>query len=270
MSYKLKPGLNSCTNEQYHGDKTYMSSSNLKTLLKSAEDFYDEFFLKKRAPTPKSRQNAYDEGSYAHALILEPEVIDDEFAFYPEFRKFGAQWDAFKASNEGKIILSKPQKHRVERWYESYKKLDVAKKLISGGKAEESLAGTLAGVPIKVRADYINEDAGYIADVKTTAYDPTVESFKYVVENLKYDLSAALYRNMFREYYKKDFDFYFIVLGKKDAICHVYKASEETLQRGDMMINEALMKYKKCKETGVWKDTEKFTIESKDYEILEV
>ena len=126
-------------------------------------------------------------------------------------------------------------------------------------------------VPIKVRADYINVDKGYIADVKTTGYGSDVDTFKYVVQNLSYDLSAALYCQMFKQYYNKDFDFYFIVLGKRDIMCEVYKASEDTIKRGELLIIEALNIYKKCLETNDWTNNKKKDIiSSDDYEILEV
>lgn len=268
-TFRLKEGINNCTNEEYHGDKSYLSSSNLKLLLKDLPKFKKEFIdgIKER-----KQVNAFDEGNYAHSLILEPEAIEAEYGFFPGFRKAGKDWETFKTSNAGKILLSKPQKHRVEQWVEAYKKRPEAVNLIQGGYPEHSVAGKLAGVPIKVRADYINPELGYIADVKTTSYSPDVETFKYVVENLKYDLSAALYCKMFEQYYGKKFDFYFIVLGKKDVACEVYKASEETLRTGELQVMESLKIYKNCLETGDWTcQKPKNTVElDGDYEILEV
>ena len=266
--FKLTKGINHCTNEQYHGDNGYLSSSNLKLLLKDPEKFKHEILDGNRV---NKQVNAFDEGNYAHSLILEPHTIPDEYAFFPGFRKMGKDWDEFKLKNSDKIMLSKPQKHRVERWVEAYSKRPEAVSLISGGEAELSVAGDLAGVPVKVRADYINVDKGYIADVKTTAYSPELDSFKYVVNSLNYDLSAALYCKMFGQEFNKKFDFYFIVLGKRDIVCEVYKASEETLRGGELLVMEALSKYKKCKESGIWTTEQSCAIiETGDYEILEV
>lgn len=266
--FKLKPGINDCTNEEYHGDKNYLSSSNLKLLLKDTEKFKTEFI---EGVKERKQVNAFDEGSYAHALILEPHVIEDEFAFYSGFRKSGKAWEEFKRMHDGKIILSKPQKHRVEKWVESYNERSEAISLVSGGVAEQSIVGTLNDVPIKVRADYVNVEKGYIADVKTTAYSPDVDSFKQVIDMFSYDLSAALYCQMFEQYYNKPFDFYFIVLGKKDHICEVYKMSDTTMNKGKLEVSKALKIYKECKEKNDWtNNNKKHIIESKDYEILEV
>lgn len=271
-NYKLKPGINICTNDEYHGDKNYLSSTNLKHLLKDPAEFKRICIDLEKDEVPKSRQNAYDEGSYAHSLILEPEMVEKEYAFFTGFRKHGNDWEAFKNANKGKIILSKPQKHRVESWVESYKGRKIAVDLVKGGEAELSLTGQLNDVNIKVRADYINVDKGYIADVKTTAYSTDVDSFKYVVSQLSYGLSGALYTKMFSQHYGKPFDFYFIVLGKKDGMCEVFKLSEESLQEGYIQINNALKVYKECKKSGIWKsgkDSKAF-ISDDDYEVLYV
>ncbi len=37
---KLKPGINHCTNNEYHAEKDHLSSSNVKDLLKDTEKFY--------------------------------------------------------------------------------------------------------------------------------------------------------------------------------------------------------------------------------------
>ncbi len=265
--FKLVDGINDCTNEDYHSDTSYLSSSSLKLLLKDREKFYREVVCGQRV---NKVSPAFDEGSYAHSLILEPHLVDSEFAFFTGWRKAGADWEKFKEEHTGKVIISKPQKARVEKWVESYKKRPEATQLIKGGLAEHTIAGQLMGVPIKVRADYINVEEGYIADVKTTAYPPDVDTFRLVIDQFSYDLSAGLYSMLFEQYYGKPFDFYFIVLGKKEIRTEVFKASAMTLQKGKAQVVEAIGLYKKCLETGVWTNNTTFdTIES-DYEVLEV
>ena len=265
---KLKGIYKDLSNNDYHSEKLHLSSSNLKLLLKDPMKFYDEKILGNRKNESKA---VFDEGNYAHSLILEPHTIDDEYAFFSGFRKSGKDWQNFKAQHEGKILLSKPQKHRVEKWVASYESLPVATNLISGCDAEYSLFGKLMDVPVKVRADAINIEKGYIADVKTTSYDTDVDSFKYVVDSLRYDLSASLYCQMFEQHYEKPFDFYFIVLGKKDGQCQVYKASEQTLEKGRRDVFKALKFFKEFKKNN-WQIEEKNDIieEDTEYEIQEI
>lgn len=270
MTTKIFKGIyTDLSNEDYHAEKKHLSSSNLKMLLKDPEKFYNEKVLGNRE---NKQVNAFDEGNYAHSLILEPEHIPEEYAFFPGFKKMGNAWKEFKLIHDGnKIMLSKPQKHRVESWVEAYKRREAAVDLIKGSKPEISLFAEFAGVPVKVRADAINIEKGYIADVKTTSYNPEIDSFKSVIDALSYDLSAALYTKVFEQHYGKPFDFYFIVLGKREVVCEVYKASKQTLQDGEMQVKEALLKYKKCIKTGDFTNNKKSVIvESGDYEIREI
>lgn len=269
MSFKLQIGENKCTNSEYHSDTSFISSSGLKLLLKNPEKFYKEVIQGKRINESKA---AYDEGSYAHSLILEPHMIGKEYAFFPGFKKQGKEWEEFKVKNSKKVILSKPQKHRVEQWVDTFRKLPSAVSLIKNGESEKTIASVLKDVPVKARADYANITEGYIVDVKTTSFSPDIDSFKLVIDQLSYDLSASLYTMIFEEFYKKKFDFYFVVLGKKHNQCEVFKVSQETLIRGKSRVLEALVKYKKCKETNIWSNTTKDVkdVGSDLYEILEV
>lgn len=270
MSQKLKKGINEkISNADYHADKRYLSSSSLKSVLKDPEQFYKEHVLQEGE---RKHIPAFDEGTYAHSLILEPETIEEEFAFYPGMRKAGAEWEEFAMANKDKIVLSKPQKMRVESWVRSFHKRPEAVSLVKGGIPEHTIAGEYLDCPIKVRADYINLDKGYIADVKTSSYDTDVDTFKFVINQFSYQLSAALYCKMFEEYYETSFDFYFIVLGKKNLRCEVFRASRDTMAEGLLMVQKAISTYHKCKKTGIWKsEVASYQVDdSSDYEILEV
>lgn len=271
--FQLKPGINKCTNEEYHGDNSYFSSTSVKLLLEDPAKFYTQAIEGKRE---FKHIPAFDEGSYAHALILEPEVIESEFAFYPKLRKAGNAFKEFEAANKGKIILSNGQKMRVESWVEAYERLPAAKELVSGGLPEHTVVGSINNMPLKARADYLNIDRGYIADVKTTSYDTDVDSFRMTIGQFKYQLSAALYCAMFEQYYEKPFDFYFIVLGKRSLDCQVYKMSNKTMMDGKSKLYKAIKTYNKCKESGLWvKESSSSSVagldsEISDYEILEI
>lgn len=245
MTTKFK-GILEISNEEYHAERAHLSSSNYKTLLKDPELFYKEKILgQTRAEVSQQTQNNYDEGNYAHTLLLEPELADSQYKIFPDWVKRGAAWELFKAENKGNIILSKPQYVKVHKWVAASQKLPVVKHLLSGGKAELSLFGEFLGVPTKVRADYINVDKKYIVDVKTTAYPTDLTSFRHTATGgLMYQLSAALYLSLFEQYYGGEFDFYFVVLGKKDYTCDVYKLSNETREAGEAMLFKAVKLYK--------------------------
>lgn len=269
--FKLKLGVNHCTNEEYHSDSSFLSSSNYKLLLKDPEQFKIQCIDGVRPEYSKSTQNAFDEGTLAHSLILEPETIDEEFAFFKGWKKVGNEWKQFQEDNKGKILISKPQKVRVERWVASALKLDEELKLFQGGLPEHTVAGEFLGIPTKARADYVNIDKCYIIDIKTTSFGTDIDSFRSVVEDRAYDLSAALYCEILKAEHCRDFDFYFYVLGKKDNVSEVYKLSEKSRIVGLQKLMKAANMYKECKKSGEWKKPDLRTEQDvTDYEILEI
>lgn len=268
--FKLQLGVNEhVSNVNYHGDNEYLSSSNLKTLLKSPEQFYKEKIL---GIKERKEIDAFSIGSYVHGLILEPQLVDQEFAIWQGWRKAGKEFEAFKEAAGGKTILSTPQKFKCDNYVKAFNRLGIAKELISGGLPEHTVCTRILDVPIKSRFDYINVERGYIADVKTTSQPSGTEIFRRTVDEYAYDLSAALYCQAAYDTYKKVFDFYFIVISKADEECHVYKASSATLSQGTAEVTKALVLYKKCLASGVWvlDQPGKRVIESADYLIEEV
>lgn len=280
----LRPGVNEgLSNAEYHAEKLHLSSSNLKLLLSSPAQFYKEKILGQRSSTSSS---AMDVGSYAHTLVLEPDKVDAEFAIYKQQgkqfvpvgkkaqspRKQGPEFDAFKALNTGKIILSTAEAQIGERLAASVQASPPALELLSGGYPELSLASSMFDVLVKCRADYINPDAAYIVDIKTTRWPSDVDTFRRVLRELGYELSAALYCDIAYRVYGKVFDFYWVVLSKNDWDCQVYKASTHTLSEGSALVNKALITYKKCLASNHWPDTideVKAQIATK-HEVLEV
>lgn len=268
MGYKLQLGVNHVSNRNYHNDTEYLSSSDLKNLLKDIEKFHKEKILKQKGPETESPH--YDIGSLVHSLILEPHLVNEEFAFFAGLRKHGPLFEMFKAQNPGKILISKPQRMKCEYYVSGYKKRPEAVQLVKGGFSEHTVCVDMDGVKIKVRCDYINVDKGYIADVKTTGFSVERDSFKVTCDQYMYQLSGALYAKACEVYYGKPFDFYFIAISKMDAECHVYKLSDESKQRGLLQIAQALDKYKKCLTSGIWTKEQKADLIDSDYEILEI
>lgn len=268
--FMLKKGLNECTNAEYHADRTHLSSSVIKTLYKDLAQYHKEYILGEK-PEFKNKA-ALEEGSLAHSLILEPHLTNSEYIFWDGWTKRGTEWDNFKATApEGKTIISAPQKNRVDRLIQAYNTHPIAKNFISGGKAEETLAHNFLDVPIKVRFDYINVEKGFIADVKTTGFGSDIDSFKVQADGLMYELSAALYCTIAEMHYGKPFDFYFIVLSKKEFSCDVFKASTQFKLSGLKKIKIALEKYKKALQTGIWiEENLKVENEETEYTIQEI
>tara|TARA_R100000697_G_C5448613_1_gene197007 strand:- start:19 stop:822 length:804 start_codon:yes stop_codon:yes gene_type:complete len=243
----LKLGINqNITNEDYHGDREYESSSTLKLYLKDPKEYHNRYILK--LPREEKYKSAYDFGSYIHSLILEPEKVDDEYAIFEGASRRGNAYKEFKAENEGKIIITRSQFLQAQAILEAYTEHELASSMVTRGKAEQTLCVELEGMKIKVRADYVKY--GQIIDVKTTS-DP-VDRFAVgkTVVRFDYDLSAALYVDAFTKYFGNEFEFYFLFINKMSNEIEVLKASKNLLENGRRKYKKSIQLLKKARETG--------------------
>lgn len=253
------------TNAEYHANRTHLSSSQLKMLLKDPKEFYETYILN-NGPIQEEKA-AFTEGSFVHTLILEPHKVVTDYAIFNGLRKAGAAYEEFKAANPGKTIISAAQVMRCERLFQSFKAHEAAVALVSGGLPEESMTATLQGVACKARADYI-VPGKYILDVKTTAMPTDTDLFRQTVAQYSYDLSAALYKRI-ADANLDDHDFYWLVLSKSDYQCKLYKASAVTLAAGAIQVSKALELYKTCSESNNWSLTE-LKLVTPTYEVEEI
>jgi len=262
----IEIGLNDyIDNETYHGDREFISSSGLKMILNDPRKFYKEYILNEGDKSKGS--SAMDFGSYLHCAILEPELLDKEFAIYNGVQRRGAKFEEFKEANKGKTIITSSDEQKAKRLIQSYKESTVVigaqghdkevavSSFYSGGFAEQTATAIINGVKIKVRADYRKEfeDFGSINDLKTTGDNiDNVNGARRVCDIWTYDLSAALYVDVFTSITGKPHDFYFTFLSKANGECRMYKASEEMLASGREKYLVAIEKLKKARESGIY------------------
>lgn len=255
------------SNIDYHKNVTHLSSSALKTLLADPAKFEREYILGQKE---NIERDVFVEGSFVHALILEPQKVAEEYAVFSGLRKQGKLWDEFKVQNPGKTLISAGQLMRCEALVNSYSSMPVALELLKDGLPEHNMVSEVLGVPMKARADFI-KPGHFIVDVKTTSMPSDIDIFRQTVKDYKYQLSAALYCQIAFDTYGAIHDFYWLVLSKDDKQCHVYKASSDTLAEGAGMVTKALVLYKKCKESNKWiAEQPKVSYDTKEYEIGEV
>lgn len=248
LTIGINPGI---TNEEYHADTEYLSSSKLKTLLESVAKFREE----QLNPSPSTGGAHLELGTYVHSLILEPDLVASEYATFQGFRRAGNAFEIFKLQNPHKKLISLSMENQGMRMLASMDSVPSAKKLLKGCQFELSLAAIVDDVPVKARFDAINPDEGYIVDIKTSRETAGKEYFKDTIKQFHYDLSAALYCAVAESYYKKPFKFYWVVLAKTEPPeTRAYLASDKTMAKGAREVQQALEKYKKCMASGIWLD----------------
>ena len=93
MTKKLTKGFSDVPNEVYHADCEYVSSSVLKTILKNIGDYKTQYIDGEKKAF--GNLDALNFGSYLHALILEPHLVEKEFQIFEGMSKEGSEWDSF-------------------------------------------------------------------------------------------------------------------------------------------------------------------------------
>lgn len=225
------------TNDEYHSDNGYYSSSQLKLMLQDPELFHQKYILKK---TKQEKKEVFDIGNAVHIRLLEPEKYEDEVAFWDGKIKRGAKWDEFKSKHDGKIIIGNMAKFQVDLAINNVLNTPSTLPYLTGGQAEVSYFGELEGLPVKIRTDYLGKGNSFIQDIKTTTGLITELSVKKKIEQLDYDLSAAQYCDL------TGVDkFVWIFTSKDFESCRVFIASPEMLENGRKKYKDAikLIKY---------------------------
>lgn len=234
-----KPGKYLISNNEYHADKDYFSSSTIKEALPSPAHFKYNVL---QGNLRHEDKDSYELGTLCHTVLLEPHLFDDEYFIYDgKANKDGSvpkkEKDALKLLHPNKTIISQDRYSFATKARENCLIYPEAAKLLFSetGESEPSFFNhcTETGLNLRVRPDRIDLTNKFIVDVKT-AQSVDREDFKRDVKyNWHYDLSAYMYCMQSYLMYGVEFDFYWLVIGKED-LCPiaVYKASIATLEDG--------------------------------------
>lgn len=218
-------------NSEYHKPlfkkKRYFSSSQLKTMLQDPQLFHSKYILGENEALKQS--DALVIGSYYHAGVLEPHLLGEEFAIYGKVRR-GSEWDKFRQANEGKDILTEKNLEVAEALIQTTLKNERVNELLLNGEPEVSFFGNLCGLPAKIRFDFFGFD-GYGLDLKSTGKNArSVYDIQSSVEAFNYDMSAAMYMDLFNVWAeengaRKMTEFFWPFASKTMNNCQVYRAA---------------------------------------------
>ncbi len=270
MEHRYYEGI---SNNDYHSDKSYFSSSQLKTAIDGPASF--RWYLKhgKKADTDWKPDNAMDFGTLVHAILLEPHTIDKDFAFMDtvgrNFRtKIDREYKAkFLANAHNRIVLQAPDLERARMCRDAVAKHEFARELMeTKGQVEVSGYFEDEGLKQRFRPDKlvanINDEPA-IVDVKTI---DNIEQFhKRAKYELSYDLSAYMYINGHLKLTGEILPFYFLVVeSRAPHRVAVYKCSEEFLKWGRLKYERAIANVKKALEIK----TEEVAFQEANWEMI--
>lgn len=236
-------------NSDYHNSPDF-SSSQLKDILRSNAHFYAKHIAKE---IENCTSEAKIFGSLVHCLFLEPQHFAHEFVVAPKFnrrtKEGKAQAEEWEKAHFGKTLVTDEQIETAQRIVNNLCSLSSYQFMKNEyGMAEASIffADPVYGLQLRVRPDWHiapcrNFPNGLILDLKTTK-DARQKSFASDSMKYGYDLSAAMYREGFQQYYgtaeKPPFIF---LVAENEAPCNVkqYQASDSFLMVGEARYNKA-------------------------------
>jgi hypothetical protein len=240
------------SNADYHADKTAVSSTALRRVLKSP----NSFLVGQRGQSMKETP-AMAFGSAVHAAILEPELFKSHYVIAPKFSGTGS----VKAKADWRLELPKDAVIMDEDDYNAVleivnsvmKRRDVCG-ILKSGKAELSgyYADPETGILCRIRPDWLNMRAGVMLDVKTTQ-DIQLEEFSKSIWNYRYDFQFGFYKEGIELITGRDVDSFFLAIQKTPPYeCALYLADELLIERGKSDYHLALNKLKSCLDSGVF------------------
>jgi hypothetical protein len=237
----------------YHADRTSLSSSGARTLLKETPAAFEA--QRQEPPNPKPQ---YDFGHAAHKMVL-GEGSQLVKVDHDDWRTNDAKAKRAKAWAEGKAPLLKKDIETAQVMAGKVFAHQLAAKLLEAGTAEVSgyWHDDATGVRLRFRPDWLTEPtrAGRIicVDYKTaTSADP--RHFIKQAAEYGYHQQQAWYEDGLRECEVGDnVGFLFIVQQKTPPyLVSVNSIPAEHVERGRLLNRLAVERFAECSDTNKW------------------
>lgn len=270
-------GLVDMTNERYHASPG-ISKSHLDVIAKKSPKHYWEKYLNPdHEVEPKSA--VFQFGQASHTAILEPETMDERVIVgLPHDRRSNANkqaWGEFELEHFGKIILTREQHDGVLRIVDNVWANPEAAGLLTGGKAEQSYfammdvidpddgsvlidneTGEIIQELVKCQTDYINWNAGYILDLKSTE-DASEEGFGKSCANYRYPVQNAWYNDVLdaSPYGRHPEAWAFLCFEKEPPFAlGIYYLDDFDIARGRFAAQRDYKRIVECRRANHWPD----------------
>ena len=237
------------SNEDYHGDRSAVSSTQLKRMLISPAHFLSGL------NEPEESSEALLFGSVLHGRLLEPDSFESRFFPMPKLNratKVGKQCYAeCLVEAAGRTVYPVAWKEPIERIIDNAMAHRRARELFAQGEAEVALVwlDEETGVKCKVKIDWWASPR-QLVDVKS-AEDVTFDGFRKACGRLGYALSAAMYCEAVFQITGEEPEWAFVACekGRPNTVA-VYRATQRLLERGRSDFRRALRRLAECRARG--------------------
>ncbi|MDM5264770.1 PD-(D/E)XK nuclease-like domain-containing protein [Sulfurovum sp. XTW-4] len=227
-------------NNDYHADRSHLSASTIKTILKNPYEYLN--------PVEKSNDSLLL-GNVVHKLVLEPETFNEEFAVMPvcdRRTKAGKEIHAnfIEESNGKECVTQEMYDQALEMSKAISEQKEIKELLLSNGLPERSIFSEIDGIKVKCRPDYYREDLGLIVDLKTTV-DSSPDGFVRQVASYGYFIQAAFYLDVLKSVGLPANKFIFVAVSKTEPyMVGVYELTEQDIELGRDMYKKAFEIYR--------------------------
>lgn len=245
-------------NSTYHSDRSGVSCSQLKKLLRSPAHFNTSL----SAPHIES-SGPQNIGTALHTAVLEPHLFDSSTAVWEGGTRKGTKWDAFADSMKGKIIFKPDEMAQVKGMRDAINNYEMPDEtgstlgqLIAMGESEKTIywKDEETGILCKIRPD--NLFSPFVTFDLKTCGDSRPDGFlKTQALKLEYDLQAAMYYTGVKAFTGKDLPFCFIAVETDfphGVWLHETGPGSRFFENGMRKFRYALRTLKKCRDSGVW------------------
>ena len=220
------------TNAEYHGRKTHLSSTNVRTFHNNKKKF--KYGLTHELV---KQTKAMADGTAVHSFFLERDNFNADYVTKPVDiklnTKVGKEW---AQEHQDKIIIDSEFSNNLLEMEKSF--MDSPAKLIYDNKGQTELSyfwDDLQLVKGKCRPDWISDDGTFVIDLKTTT-DASPRGFQKSISSWGYHLQLGWYLRGLRKLGLPAKEFIFIAIEKTPPFSvGVYRADQE-------MINYAMNK----------------------------
>lgn len=206
-----------------------------------------------RREQPRPDSDTFRQGKAGHTAILEPDRFLLEYALWPakRGRRYGKAWDAFRAANEGRTILTEEQYQNALAMRDAARRHPVlGPALARGGRTELTIdwVHQRSGLRCKSRLDWC---ADVLADLKGT-WDPSPRAFHAQAVRRFYPMQLAFYRDALRAAGEDLPVEIWAVQSREPFDVAVYRMPDDALAFGASQYEAAIDRLVECHARGDW------------------
>lgn len=189
-------------------------------------------------------------GRAVHLAILEPGRFKTDVAVWTGDRRAGKVWDAFKADNDGKELLTEEEHKQAVNVAVAVRANETARKYLAAGTSETTILWEAGGHSCKGRIDFDGELA--LVEIKK-AKDASTDGFGKQAAQLGYPTQTAFYADGYAAVTGKQKPFVIIAAEPEPPFAvQVYRVTEAQLAKGRAQYAEWLDRLAYCRKHDFW------------------